>query len=361
MDGMWLAVSDGLMLPLLIIDLLILFVFLFANKLLNFHVLSAWYPALKDSMALNLPHFLVWLLVTTAAVVGCDHAIIHRVWRAVNAPPTGSRTPGGGRRKVHMAVATIIILTFVIIAPVAGYRHANKADYVGRVYFPEGDFIKLYSVQRSKDRMVVTGAYHLVSHDNATLALFITTTNNMGVPTGTQQEMGITNGWGNFELIENNPAPGLPHVSMYADNTHEPFASLYFGTRAEAFEERRSALITNAAAGRTTPAEAAIIRQQVEQQANDASNVDTQTEIRIRFDQSMNPNDLDLNGPKAAFNRTAGRATNPTAMNSSFQCGCRRAGQTNWGSICMPAPLEDFAPRTQTPPRNIAGILSPDH
>jgi tRNA A-37 threonylcarbamoyl transferase component Bud32 len=195
LDGMWLAMFDGLMLPLLILDILILFALLFANKLLNFYVLSAWYPALKDSMVLNLPHFLVWLLVTTAAVVGSDYAVIRRVWRPMNAPPNGSRASGGARWKAHMAVAMIIFLTFVIIALVAGYRHANKTDYIGRIYFPQGDFIKIYSVQRSKDRMVVKGSYDLVSYDNASLALYITTTNSVAVPTGPQEEMRITKGW----------------------------------------------------------------------------------------------------------------------------------------------------------------------
>ncbi|MBU6410982.1 MAG: serine/threonine protein kinase, partial [Verrucomicrobia bacterium] len=312
LDGMWLAMFDGLMLPLLIVDVLILFALLFANKLLNFYVLSAWYPALKDSMVLNVPHFLVWLLITTAAVVGCDYAIIHRIWRAVNAPPKELRASGSARWKTHATVGAIIFLAFVIIALVAGYRHANKADYVGRVYFPRGDFIKLYSVQRSKDRMVVTGAYHLVSRDSATLALFITTTNSMNVPTGTQEEMGITKGWGNFELIDNNPAPGLPHISMYADG--KPFAGLYFGTKAEAFQEHEATWITNA-----SPASerAAPIRQQIGtaleatstnspkvisvSPADGATDVNTREEIRIRFDQSMNPNDIDLQWSQGGF------------------------------------------------------------
>ncbi|MGO8764013.1 MAG: protein kinase domain-containing protein [Limisphaerales bacterium] len=304
LEGMWLAMFDGLMLPVLLLDILILFVLLLANKLLNFYVLSAWYPSLKDSMVLNLPHFIVWLLVTTAAVVGSDYAIIRRVWRAVNAPPNGSRASGGTRWKAHVAVATIICLTFVSIALVAGYRHANKTDYIGRIYCPQGDFIKIYTVQRSKERMVVKGSYDLVSHDSATLALYITTTNSGAVPTGPQQEMGITNGWGNFELIDTHLAPGLPHVSMYADG--HPFASLYFGTKAEAFQEHQATWITNASrasAATEVPSSQETAAGLESTNANGpkvifvspadgVSNVDPQQEIRIRFDQPMNPNDL---------------------------------------------------------------------
>jgi hypothetical protein len=53
LDGLWLAMFDGLMLPLLTLDILLLFGLLLANKFLNFYVLSAWYPALSRNHAVE--------------------------------------------------------------------------------------------------------------------------------------------------------------------------------------------------------------------------------------------------------------------------------------------------------------------
>jgi serine/threonine protein kinase len=123
-----------------------------------------------------------------------------------------------------------------------------KPFYIGQAWFPKGDSIAITSVERSADRMVVKGHYKLVSHDSAELALYITSTNRNVHEDGTQR-MEISKGRGDFELIHSHVVPGLPHVEMHANG--EDFASLYFGTQAEALEENKANWITNA-----TPASA---------------------------------------------------------------------------------------------------------
>jgi predicted Ser/Thr protein kinase len=127
----------------------------------------------------------------------------------------------------------------------AGHFLSVRSDYIGQAWFPQGDSIEITSVARSADLMTVRGHYSLVSHERALLALYITTMNGPGgwTKTDLKQEMDISKGRGVFELTHPHVVAGLPHVSMYADG--HPFASLYFGTRAEALEESKASWITN--------------------------------------------------------------------------------------------------------------------
>jgi serine/threonine protein kinase len=119
----------------------------------------------------------------------------------------------------------------------------TKSDYIGQGWFPLGDSIEITSVVRMSDQMVVKGRYNLVSHDQASLALYITSTNQSGFPENVKQTTIISQGHGDFELVHPHLVSGLPHVSMYADG--HPFASLYFGTQTEALEESKAGWITN--------------------------------------------------------------------------------------------------------------------
>ncbi len=112
-----------------------------------------------------------------------------------------------------------------------------KSDYIGQASFPKGDSIEITSVDRTPEQMVVKGHYNLVSHDQAELALYITTSTIIRVPEDPTQRMQISKGRGDFELIHRHLVPGWPHVSMYADGGS--FAALYFGTKAEALEESK--------------------------------------------------------------------------------------------------------------------------
>jgi serine/threonine protein kinase len=113
----------------------------------------------------------------------------------------------------------------------------DKSFYIGQTNFPLGDSIEITSLVRTKDRLMAKGHYHLVSADSARLALYITTTNDIGVLTDSRQQMQISKGSGDFELVHTHLVPGLPHVSMYADGN--PFAGIYFGNQDEAVEESK--------------------------------------------------------------------------------------------------------------------------
>jgi serine/threonine protein kinase len=117
--------------------------------------------------------------------------------------------------------------------------------YIGQAYFPKGDSIEITSVERTENQMTVKGHYNLISHDQASLALYITTSTNIpSIHEGSRQTMTISKGQGDFELVDPHPVPGLPHVSMFADG--HSFAVLYFGNKNEAAEERKASWITNA-------------------------------------------------------------------------------------------------------------------
>jgi tRNA A-37 threonylcarbamoyl transferase component Bud32/type II secretory pathway pseudopilin PulG len=113
-----------------------------------------------------------------------------------------------------------------------------KSDYIGQTYFPNGDSIEIASVDRTSDRMVVKGHFHLVSASPATLALRITATNGVTGQPGMLATTNVERGEGDFALTETNIVPGLPHVGLIS-TTGRSFAEVYFGTREEAGEEAK--------------------------------------------------------------------------------------------------------------------------
>ncbi|MGB8367917.1 MAG: protein kinase, partial [Verrucomicrobiia bacterium] len=138
-------------------------------------------------------------------------------------------------------VAIVIVIVFLSIGLRTIFKSVAsspniKFDYIGQRDFPKGDSIEIASVERTKEQMTVKGHYNLVSHDQASLALYITTTNQNTVE-GSGESRPILKGPGDFELHYLPPIAGLPHVSMYADGGS--FAALYFGTKAEALEESK--------------------------------------------------------------------------------------------------------------------------
>ncbi len=112
-----------------------------------------------------------------------------------------------------------------------------KSNYIGQTSFPFGDSIEITSVVRSNDRLMAKGHYQLVSRDQATLALYLTTRSTNAAPTDSRQTLQISKGSGDFELVHTHLVPGLPHVSMYADG--RPFAGIYFGNKDEAVVESK--------------------------------------------------------------------------------------------------------------------------
>jgi ribosomal protein L29 len=151
-----------------------------------------------------------------------------------------------GLLKVMPAAAFVALLVTLVSTRfnLINWSGYVKSDYIGQSWFPNGDSIEIMTVGRTQDRMVVKGHYNLISRDQATLALYITSTNK-NVPGDARGRMQIFNGHGYFELTDSHVVPGLPHISMDAGG--KSFAALYFGTKAEALEESAASWITNAA------------------------------------------------------------------------------------------------------------------
>lgn len=118
-----------------------------------------------------------------------------------------------------------------------------KSDYIGQTWFPLGDSIQITSVDRTTNLMTVRGHYHLVSHKIASLALDVTAASR-NIHGGSGESRPIARGSGDFDLAYFPPVAGLPHVSMYGTDSH-CFASVYFGTKAEAAAESKARWITN--------------------------------------------------------------------------------------------------------------------
>ena len=267
LGGMKLALFVALLFPVLLLDGLLMFAWIVVAKLL-----AAYCFHLGGSMFFNTTHFIGWVTLMMLSVCWVDFYLLGWVWTTVM-PPLQFSGPQAGKINVErqpasrwqsvfllvLCLATLMIMALLMFAPrdtvpEAG-REENKSDYVGQAYFPKGDSIEITAVERTKDRMVVKGHYHLVSTDEASLSLNITSTND-SYPPGTSiqplhptQTLHISKGQDDFELTHRHLVPGLPHVWMYADG--ETLADLYFGTKAEALEENKANWITNA-----TPASA---------------------------------------------------------------------------------------------------------
>ncbi len=140
------------------------------------------------------------------------------------------------RARVWSAAAVMAVVTSLVAVSIVRQFYPIKSDYIGQTWFPEGDSIEITSVARTPERMVVKGHYNLVSHDQATLALYCTSTNR-NIHEDATQKMQISKGRGDFELSRSHLYPGLHHVSLYANRGS--FAALYFGTKAEALEESK--------------------------------------------------------------------------------------------------------------------------
>jgi hypothetical protein len=158
---MWLAVSDGLLFPVLVLDVVLLLGLLLANKCLNIWLLTRWYPVLAEHAFLNNPHFLIWLAITTAVVIWIDYTIIRRIWRTVNKLTNQPSRPVCFNHAWRFAaVVFVIILSYQLSRTVfshliAGRSHPVKSDYIGQAWFPQGDSIEITSVERTPERMVV--------------------------------------------------------------------------------------------------------------------------------------------------------------------------------------------------------------
>ena len=234
--------------PLLVVAGIILGGFL---SVLTFGLSLIWIFFRRRATAQNLPsggekpkpdHFWRWFAVVVLALISIPILIsIVGLLAAIAIPNFVKARAQAQANAAHDAE---------ILAGQNASFGATTNFYIGQTHFPRGDSIEITSVERSENRMTVTGHYNLVSHDQALLALYITVTNR-NAPEGSGEGRPISRGRGDFTLAYLHVVPGLPHVSMYPNNG-EPFASLYFGTKAEAAEESKARWITNVSASAET-------------------------------------------------------------------------------------------------------------
>jgi type II secretory pathway pseudopilin PulG len=315
--GMWLAILDGLLFPLLVLDFFIWYLCVISTLVFRNG------SDVSGRIQFAAGGFVVSIIISALT----DWLIIRCVWRVANKPVPAPVSPV--QKPDHFwrwfAVAVFALISIPILISIVGLlaaiaipnfvkgrqlaqenaRHAAQVlaaqnissgsttnFYIGQTWFPQGDSIEITSVERNETRMIVKGHYHLVSQDNAQLALNITSTNKPNAADTADddsQHNQISRGDGDFELMHFHLAPGLPHVSMYAGG--HPFASLYFGTQAEADKESKLDLKNELNA----PKVISVFP------ADGATNVDTRQELRIRFDQPMNPNVLGISWVSGGF------------------------------------------------------------
>ncbi|HEY2251866.1 MAG TPA: M56 family metallopeptidase [Planctomycetaceae bacterium] len=124
------------------------------------------------------------------------------------------------------------------VAPTAAdFPQAVKFEQ-GATDFMKGDNITIVEVRGTADKFapgnsyLVKGTYALTSHDQATLAAYITATdaeNGTGESQATQTTV-LNKGHGTFTLVLPMSCRGMPHVSFYSAAEHGSFGGNYFGT-----------------------------------------------------------------------------------------------------------------------------------
>jgi len=102
--GLWLAVFDGLVFPLFVVDGAIAWLWLVLAKLFARQVLH-----MPDSLFLDLWDMTIWIALACASIAWVDYLIVRRVWRAVMVPTgSDSSTPAGGHKTSRVAIAVVL-------------------------------------------------------------------------------------------------------------------------------------------------------------------------------------------------------------------------------------------------------------
>jgi len=129
-----------------------------------------------------------------------------------------------------------IITPHVIDPKKGGLPAATPSDFaVGKSAFRPRDSMVITSMTRSAEMLTVGVDYELGSADEATAALYITsTTDDKASAIDARQQVLLKRGRGSFVLHLPTPTQGLPHITFYDTLTHKPFGGIYFGTEAEA-------------------------------------------------------------------------------------------------------------------------------
>ena len=106
---------------------------------------------------------------------------------------------------------------------------------IGRTQLAPGDSITIQSVRvtaatfQTNETYCVEGTYTLSSHDEAVIALHVTSRQDLRTKIDPRQMMRIKKGSGTFRLIKTMGVEGNPHVSFYPTGSGGDFGGVYFG------------------------------------------------------------------------------------------------------------------------------------
>jgi hypothetical protein len=108
---------------------------------------------------------------------------------------------------------------------------------LGPKRFLDGDSVRIDSVTSTSpslgpgDTVTVTGKYRLNSHEEATLALYLTQKEGNGIEeTNPTQKSTAKRGWHKFTSVITVKYRGLLHLTFYDRTSGKPFGGVYFGT-----------------------------------------------------------------------------------------------------------------------------------
>lgn len=142
------------------------------------------------------------------------------------------------QRQAHPVMNVLAALCMVLMT-FFGVTRAESPNYtIGQTLFRPGDSIRLTSVLRTADMISVSVEYELGSTDEATMALYITSTNSDRVPTDPRQRVTVTKGRGIATLHYPKPIAGMPHVTFYDKTSGQGIGGIYFGTPEEAAQSK---------------------------------------------------------------------------------------------------------------------------
>jgi hypothetical protein len=143
-------------------------------------------------------------------------------------------------RKLKTMRASLLILLFgaflAVRSNAAPMTHEVSVK-LGPKRFLDGDSVRIDSVTSTSpslepgDTVMVTGKYRLDSHEEATLALYLTQTEGNGIQeTDPTQKSAAKRGWHKFTSVITVKYRGLLHLTFYDCTSGKPFGGVYFGT-----------------------------------------------------------------------------------------------------------------------------------
>ena len=124
--GLKLALFDGLLFPVLMLDAMIVGLWVFLDKLLAVYVRH-----LGGSLFVNAGDFLIWALLLVLMLIWVDSQIIRRVWRAVNKLAASQQPVNPNVTKITSVAVIAIILAVGLVATC--FFHAGNSKPAGLV------------------------------------------------------------------------------------------------------------------------------------------------------------------------------------------------------------------------------------